>query len=304
MLRQRTIRKAVHAIGTGVHSGETVRMTLRPAGENTGILFVRGDAGNATVRACVENVCDTTLSTSLGESGTQVSTVEHLMSALWGLGVDNLIIELSGGEVPIMDGSAAPFVYLINSVGVREQFSRKQFLRVKREITVSEGDAAASLSPFQGFEADYTFVADHPVFNRYPKRARFGHNEGSYLEDVSRARSFGLVKDLEQAQMINRCLGSSLENAVGIGDFEILNEDGLRYEDEFAKHKLLDAIGDLYLMGRPLLAHFRGYKSGHALNHRLAQTLLQNEDAWEIVTLDPDREETPALQPVHQPLAG
>ena len=304
MLRQRTIRKAVHAIGTGVHSGETVRMTLRPAGENTGVLFVRADAGNATVRATVDNVYDTTLSTSIGENGTEVSTVEHLMSALWGLGIDNLVVELSGAEVPIMDGSAAPFVYLINSVGVRQQFSRKQFLRVTREITVSDGDATASLTPFQGFEAEYTFVADHPVFNRYPKRAHFLHNEACYLEEVSRARSFGLVKDLEQAQTINRCLGSSLENAVGIGDFEILNEDGLRYEDEFAKHKLLDAIGDLYLMGRPLLAHFRGYKSGHALNHRLAQALLHNEDAWEIVTLDPDEEPSLALQPVRQPLAG
>jgi len=259
-------------------------MTLRPAGENTGILFVRADQGHAHVRALAQHVSDTTLSTSVTENGVQVATVEHLMSALWGMGVDNLVVELSSEEVPIMDGSAAPFVTLINSVGTVEQNAVKEFIRIKRTICVTQGDAVASLSPYEGFKADYTFVADHPVFNRYPKRSVLDFAQTSYVEDVSRARSFGLVKDLAQAQSINRCLGSSLQNAVGIDDFAILNEDGLRYEDEFAKHKLLDVIGDLFLLGRPVLASFHGHKSGHALNNKLARALLRCEDAWEITT--------------------
>lgn len=262
-------------------------MTLRPAGENTGIVFARTDleGGNAVVRADARKVSDTTLSTSVAENGVQVSTVEHLMSALWGLGIDNLVVELSSEEVPIMDGSAAPFVYLIESVGVVEQNAPRQFIRIKREITVTQGDAVATLKPYQGFRAHYTFVADHPVYNRYPKQATLDFGSLSYVDQVSRARSFGLIKELELAQAINRCLGSSLENAVGIDDYQVLNEDGLRYEDEFVKHKVLDAIGDLYLLGRPLLADFHGYKSGHALNNKLARALVRCEDAWEIVTL-------------------
>lgn len=297
MMRQRTIQRPVHAIGIGVHSGEKVRMTLRPAGENTGITFVRTDLHKRTVRACARNVSDTTLSTSIAENGIQVATVEHLMSALWGLGIDNLRVELNSEEVPIMDGSAAPFVYLINSGGIIEQNAAKEFIRVTREITVSQGDAIATLKPFDGFQVDYTFVADHPVYNRYPKRAKLDFSEISYIEEVSRARSFGLVKELEQAQTINRCIGSSLENAVGIDDYEILNEDGLRYDDEFVKHKLLDVIGDMYLLGRPLLGHFRGQKSGHALNNKLARALLRCEDAWEIATFGEDERLDPILAP-------
>jgi UDP-3-O-[3-hydroxymyristoyl] N-acetylglucosamine deacetylase len=244
-------------------------------------------------------VSDTTLSTSMAENGVQVATVEHLMSALWGLGIDNLQVELSDEEVPIMDGSAAPFVYLIRSVGVVEQQAPREFIRIKREITVSQGDAVASLKPFDGFKAHYTFVADHPVYNRYPKRATLDFNRVSYVEDVSRARSFGLVKELEQAQAINRCLGSSLENAVGIDDYDVLNDDGLRYRDEFVKHKVLDAIGDLYLLGRPLLGAFYGHKSGHALNNKLARAVVRCQDAWEITTLGgrEARDQRPALAP-------
>ncbi|MCZ6711200.1 MAG: UDP-3-O-acyl-N-acetylglucosamine deacetylase [Gammaproteobacteria bacterium] len=285
MLRQRTIKRAVHAIGIGVHSGNKVRMTLRPAGENTGILFVRTDAQNTVVRARVENVSDTTLATSIAENGVHVSTVEHLMSALWGLGIDNVVVEINNDEVPIMDGSAAPFVYLINSVGIVEQNAHKKFIRITREIRVTQGDAVATLQPYDGFSADYTFVADHPVYNRYPQRSRVDFSETSYAVEVSRARSFGLVKELEQAQAMNRCLGSSLDNAVGIDDYRILNEGGLRYQDEFAKHKLLDAIGDLYLVGRPILGRFQGHKSGHALNNKLARTLLRCTDAWEVTTV-------------------
>ncbi len=302
MLRQRTIRKPVHAIGIGVHTGDKVRMTLRPAGENAGITFVRTDAkGCLPIRATAENVSDTTLSTSLGTADVHVSTVEHLMSALWGLGIDNLIVELSSEEVPIMDGSAAPFVYLINTVGIVEQQAFKQFIRVKREITVTQGDATATLLPFDGFKAAYTFVADHPVYNRHPKIAELDFSNISYVDEVSRARSFGLIKELPQAQAINKMLGSSLENAVGIDDYQVMNEGGLRYQDEFVKHKLLDAIGDLYLLGHPILGAFEGFKSGHALNNKLARALLRCEDAWEMVTY-----ETPAAvgaQPILQPAA-
>lgn len=303
MLRQRTICKAVHAIGIGVHSGEKVRMTLRPAGENTGIVFVRSDVkGSKPIRAVADNVTDTTLSTSLGRDELHVATVEHLMSALWGLGLDNLIVELSSEEVPIMDGSAAPFIYLISTEGIVEQAAAKQFIRITRDIEVSQGDATASLTPYHGFKAAYTFVADHPVYNRYPKTAHLDFTTTSYVDEVSHARSFGLVKELEQAQAIHKCLGSSLENAVGIDDFAVVNENGLRYEDEFVKHKLLDAIGDLYLLGKPILGAFRGYKSGHALNNKLARALLRCTDAWEIATFEtPQDIEGP--EPILQPAA-
>ncbi|MEQ8861529.1 MAG: UDP-3-O-acyl-N-acetylglucosamine deacetylase [Pseudomonadales bacterium] len=305
MFRQKTIRRPVHAIGIGVHSGKKVRMTLRPAGENTGIVFTRTDVagrdGRATsVRADACKVSDTTLSTSLADNDIQVATVEHLMSALWGMGIDNLVVELTSEEVPIMDGSAAPFIYLIESVGVVEQAAARRFIRITRKIEVAQGDSVASLAPYDGFRGHYTFVADHPVYNRYPKQTTVDFNAASYIDEVSRARSFGLVRELEQAQAINRCLGSTLENAVGIDDFRVLNPDGLRYEDEFVKHKLLDAIGDLYLLGSPLLGDFHGYKSGHALNNKLARALMRCQDAWEIVTLggpdsgERERELTPA----------
>ena len=298
MLRQRTIKSPVHAIGIGVHSGQKVRMTLRPAGENTGIVFVRSDLGHAAIRAHASHVSDTTLATTIAEGDAQVATVEHLMSALWGLSIDNLIVDLSNEEVPIMDGSAAPFVYLINSAGIIEQDAAREFIRITRPITVTQGDASATLEPFNGFEVDYTFVADHPVYNRYPKQALLNFSETSYVEEVCRARSFGLVEELEQAQGIQRCLGSSLENAVGIDEYQILNDDGLRYEDEFVKHKLLDVIGDLYLLGRPVVGRFHGYMSGHALNNKLARALLRCEDAFEIVTVGRNEiDEMPILAP-------
>ena len=285
-LKQRTIQQAVHAIGIGVHSGEKVGMSLRPAPENTGIVFVRSDLDFQEVRAYAENVSDTTLSTSISQNGVQVATVEHLMSALWGIGIDNLYIELTGEEVPIMDGSAAPFVDLINSVGNIEQHASRHFLMIKRELKVKQGDADAILRPFKGFKATYTFAADHPVYNRYPKVAAIDFSSVSYVDEVSQARSFGLESELCQAQAINKCLGSSLDNAVGIGNDEIMNEDGLRCHDEFVKHKLLDVMGDLYLLGKPILGEFVGFKSGHALNNKLARALLRVEEAWELVTFD------------------
>ena len=299
-LKQRTIQQAVHAIGIGVHSGEKVGLSLRPAPENTGIVFVRSDLGDQEVRAYAENVSDTTLSTSISQNGVQIATVEHLMSALWGIGVDNLYVELTGEEVPIMDGSAAPFVDLINSVGIVEQQASRHFLMIKRELKVTQGDAEAILRPFKGFKATYTFAADHPVYNRFPKVATIDFSSVSYVDEVSQARSFGLESELSQAQAINKCLGSSLDNAVGISDDEVMNEDGLRYEDEFVKHKLLDVMGDLYLLGKPILGEFIGFKSGHALNNKLARALLRVEEAWELVTFDLSK--GPArIEPMIQP---
>ena len=285
MLRQHSIKAPVHTIGVGVHSGKPVAMTLRPARENTGIWFVRTDLGpSAAVHAHAQNVSDTTLSTSIMEHGVQIATVEHLLSALWGLGVDNLIVEINAEEVPIMDGSAAPFINLINAVGVVQQGAEREFIRIKREIRVIQGDAEVSLKPFEGFRGGYTFLANHPVFNRHPKNVHMDFSRDSYIEDLSGARSFGLVSQLGQARSINRCLGSSLNNAVGVSDSDILNKEGLRYPDEFVKHKLLDAIGDLYLLGRPVLGEFNGLKSGHTLNNKLARALLRCEDAWEVIS--------------------
>ena len=288
-LNQRTIRESVYGIGIGVHSGEKVRLSLRPGAENSGIRFFRSDLkGAASVLASAENVADTTLATSIADGGVSIATVEHLMSALWGLGIDNLEVELSSEEVPIMDGSAAPFIDMIESVGVVEQQAPRQFIRITREISVSQEDAVASVEPFDGFKAGYTFVASHPVYDRYPKHIEMDFSRTSYISQVSGARSFGLEKELAYAQSIQKCLGSSLENAVGVSDDGVINENGLRYEDEFVKHKLLDAIGDLYLLGRPILGSFNGYKSGHALNNKLARAILRCDDAWEIVTLQAD----------------
>jgi UDP-3-O-[3-hydroxymyristoyl] N-acetylglucosamine deacetylase len=294
MFRQRTIKSPVHAIGIGVHSGAKVRMGLRPAKAGSGIQFVRTDLDGAnSVRACAESVSDTALSTTISQGPINVATVEHLMSALWGLGVDNLFIELSAEEVPIMDGSAAPFIDMINSVGIVDLDEAKQFIRINREICVNQGEATASLKPYAGFKAGYTFVADHKVFNRYPKYAELDFGTTSYEASVSGARSFGLLEELPHAQAINKCLGSSLENAVGIDDDSVVNEGGLRYHDEFVKHKLLDVIGDLYLLGRPIMGAFEGYMSGHALNNKLARALLRCDDAWDVVSYELDDQSKP-----------
>ena len=260
-------------------------MTLRPADADTGIEFQRLDMPGRHVRARAENVSDTTLSTSLSEGGVQIATVEHLMSALWGLGIDNVRVELSNEEVPIMDGSAQPFVEIIQGAGIRDLNEPRKFIRITREVSVSQGEAQATLKPYDGFRASYTFVADHPVFNRYPKSIEVDFASTSYLQEVCGARSFGLMRELDQARAIRKCLGSSLDNAVGVGDEEIVNTEGLRYEDEFVKHKLLDAIGDLYLLGLPVIGEFEGYMSGHTLNNKLARALLRCPDAWVLQAL-------------------
>lgn len=297
MLCQRTIERPAHAIGIGVHSGRPVRLTLRPAEADAGITFQRLDVAAAPVAATAQNVTDTTLSTSIGDHGVQVATVEHLMSALWGLAIDNVHVELTDEEVPIMDGSAQPFVEMIQGAGIRTLPVPRKFIRITREIAVSQGAAHALLRPYDGFHASYTFVADHPVYNRYPKRIDVDFAAASYVREVCAARSFGLMRELPQAQAIRKCLGSSLQNAVGIDDDDIVNGEGLRYHDEFVKHKLLDAIGDLYLLGVPVMGAFVGYMSGHALNNKLARAVLRCTDAWTLVSSAGEFEpaEVPAL---------
>ena len=298
MLYQRTLRVPVDAIGVGVHSGRKARMRLAPAPAGTGVHFVRTDLPERpSIPALAAYVCDTQLSTSIGTDDVRITAVEHVLSALHGLGIDNLRIELSGEEVPILDGSAAPFIDLIQGAGIVQQPMPRQFIRVKKKISVCHGDARASLRPYAGFKAAYALVSDHPVINRYPMTAEVDLGCHSYQDAVGRARSFGRADELDQARQLNRCLGSSLDNGVGVGDVAILNPEGLRSEDEFVKHKLLDAIGDLYLLGRPVLGAFEGHQSCHALNVELVRTLLARQDAWHLITAAPGRiDEAP--QPV------
>lgn len=279
---QATLRRSVHAIGIGVHSGQKVRITLRPAEENTGIVFERADC-DAVVHARALSVSDTTLATTLCEHDVRISTVEHLMAALWGMGIDNVRVELNAEELPALDGSASPFIELIRAAGRQEQQAIRRYLRVIKSVSVEKDGARASLHPYTGFAGEYTFVADHPVYNQFPKQVRVDFAAEDFARDLGFARSFGLIEELPAAQAIGKCLGSSLDNSVGIDNEGILNEGGLRCADEFARHKLLDAIGDLYLLGHPLLGRFVGLKSGHTLNNQLARLLLDSEDAYELV---------------------
>ena len=303
MFYQRTIKSIVTTVGIGVHTGNRVQLTLRPAPQNTGIVFIRTDIkANPSIAASAENVSNTILATSLRENGVTVSCVEHLMAALWSQGIDNLFIDVSGEEIPIMDGSAAPFIYLIKSAGIEAQRAPKSFIKIKKAIAIETDESKVSLAPYDGFRASYRFVYDHPVFNRYPKHADIDFGETSFVKNVSRARSFGLIKDLDQAQTMNKCLGSSLESAVGIDDYNILNQEGLRYTDEFVKHKLLDAIGDLYLLGHAILGKFSGYKSGHSINNQIARALLADTKTWELVSFASPKN-LPAAGSFLQPIA-
>ena len=288
MHAQRTIERSVTTTGIGVHTAGNVILTMYPAPPNTGIVFIRSDVpGRPHIPAKPENVSSTLLSTSLSKAGISVSCVEHLMSALWSQGIDNLYIEIDSEEVPIMDGSAAPFIFLIKQAGIQHQSVARQYIKILEDIEIEDGDTLGSLTPFDGFRAAYTFVFDHPVFNRYPKHIDIDFCATSFTSEVSRARTFGLVKELDQAQAAQKCLGSSLENAIGVDDFSILNHEGLRYDDEFVKHKLLDAIGDLYLLGNPILGSFSGIRSGHTLNNKLALALLNSPSRWELTEQAP-----------------
>jgi len=300
MIRQRTLKNVIRATGVGLHTGKKVFLTLRPAPINTGIIFRRVDLDPAVeIKACPENVGDTKLSTTLVSNKVRISTVEHLLSALAGFGIDNAYIDLSSDEVPIMDGSAGPFVFLIQSAGVEEQNAPKQFIRIKQTIRVEDQDKWALFEPFSGFKVGFTIEFEHPVFNEKNCNAEIDFSTTSFVKEVSRARTFGFMRDVELLRENNLALGGSLDNAVVVDDYRILNDDGLRYEDECVKHKILDAIGDLYLLGHSLIGSFTGYKSGHELNNRLLKELLATENAWELVTFD-DEVELPIsfIQPI------
>jgi UDP-3-O-[3-hydroxymyristoyl] N-acetylglucosamine deacetylase len=287
MIKQRTLKNTIRATGVGLHTGEQVYLTLHPAEPNTGIHFRRVDLDNpVTIRATPENVGETTLSTTLVSGDVKISTVEHLLSALAGLGIDNAIIDVNAPEIPIMDGSAGPFVFLLQSAGVKEQDAPKQYLRIKKIIRVEDGDKWAEFTPFDGFKVTFTIDFEHPAFEHDVKTATMDFSSTTFVREVSRARTFGFLKDIEILQKNNLALGGSLDNAIVVDDTKVINEDGLRYADEFVKHKILDAIGDLYLLGHSLIGEFTGYKSGHGLNNRLLRTLLENKDAWEMVSFE------------------
>ncbi|MCA1771337.1 MAG: UDP-3-O-acyl-N-acetylglucosamine deacetylase [Halomonas sp.] len=294
MIRQRTLQNIIRATGVGLHSGKKVHLALRPAPANTGIVFVRTDLEPMVhVPARAELVEDTKLCTALSYQGVKVATVEHLMSAFAGLGIDNAYVDVSAPEVPIMDGSASPFVFLIQSAGILEQEAAKKFIRIKRPISVTEDDKEATFLPHQGFKVSFAIDFDHPVFDPQQQTAMIDFSTTSFVKEVSRARTFGFMRDLEFLRSNNLALGGSLDNAIVVDDYRIVNEGGLRYEDEFVKHKVLDAIGDLYQLGHSLIGEFRGVKSGHALNNQLCRELLAQPDAFEIVTFEDEQAVAP-----------
>lgn len=287
MIRQRTLKNIIRATGIGLHSGEKVYLTLKPAPVNTGIVFVRTDLTPAVeIKAIAVNVGETTLSTTLTNGDVKVSTVEHLLSAMAGLGIDNAFVEVSAAEVPIMDGSAGPFVFLIQSAGVEEQSLAKRFIRIKDTVIVKDGDKYASFRPYNGFKVSFTIDFDHPLFDESNQMASLDFSSTSFVKEVSRARTFGFMRDIEYLRSKNLALGGSVNNAIVVDDYRVLNEDGLRYENEFVKHKILDAVGDLYLLGNSLIGEYVGYKSGHGLNNQLLRALLKQQEAWEFVEFE------------------
>lgn len=291
MISQRTLKNTIRATGVGLHSGEKVFLTLKPAAPNTGIVFRRVDLNPVVdIPAKALNVGETLLSTTLTHENVRVDTVEHLLSAMAGLGIDNAIIELSAQEVPIMDGSSGPFVFLLQSAGIVEQDVAKRFIRIKRKVEVRDGDKVACFMPYDGFKVSFEIDFDHPVLRQSVQKASLDFSSTSYVKEVSRARTFGFMKDLEYMRSKNLALGGSVKNAIVVDDFKVLNEDGLRYEDEFVKHKILDAVGDLYLLGHSLIGEYIGYKSGHGLNNQLLRELLQQKDAWEFVEFTGEEE--------------
>ncbi|HEV2539386.1 MAG TPA: UDP-3-O-acyl-N-acetylglucosamine deacetylase [Frateuria sp.] len=295
MIKQRTLKNIIRATGVGLHTGDKVYMTLRPAAPNTGIVFRRTDLNPPVdIHARPDCVGDTRLSTTLVKGDVRVSTVEHLLSAMAGLGIDNAYVELSAPEVPIMDGSAGPFVFLLQSAGIEEQNAAKRFIRIKKPVKVQEGDKWASFEPFEGFKVGFSIEFNHPIISKRTSRAEIDFSTTSFVKEVSRARTFGFMRDIEMLREHNLALGGSMDNAVVLDDYRVLNEDGLRYEDEFVKHKILDAIGDLYLLGHSLIGAYHAHKSGHELNNKLLRTLIADPTAWEEVVYQDD----PAVSPI------
>ena len=293
MLKQRTLSNVIRATGVGLHTGEKVFLTLKPAPVDTGIVFYRVDMDEPVeIKATPESVTETIMSTTIESNGVKISTVEHLMSAFAGMGVDNAYVELSTHEVPIMDGSAAPFVFLLQSAGIAEQNKAKQFIRIKKPLEVRDGDKWVRLEPFNGFKVTFTIDFDHPIFKNSVQNATVDFSTTSFIKEVSRARTFGFMDDLETLRNAGLARGGSFDNAIVMDSYNILNDDGLRYKDEFVKHKILDAVGDLYLLGHPLIGAFSAHKSGHALNNQVLRQLLAQQDAWELTTLK-DSPDTP-----------
>jgi UDP-3-O-[3-hydroxymyristoyl] N-acetylglucosamine deacetylase len=287
VVKQRTLKNVIKATGVGLHTGEKVYLTLRPAAPDTGIMFRRVDLDEPLeFPAHADYVGDTRLSTSLSREGHTISTVEHLLSAFAGLGIDNAWVDVSAPEVPIMDGSSSPFVFLIQSAGIEEQAAPKRFIRVLKTVLVEDGDKWARFDPFEGFKVSFGIEFDHPAFRDRPNSVDIDFSSTSFMKEVSRARTFGFMNDIENLRAQGLALGGSQQNAVVVDNYRVVNEDGLRYDDEFVKHKVLDAIGDLYLLGSSLIGAFSGYKSGHALNNMLLKALLQQQDAWESVTFE------------------
>jgi UDP-3-O-[3-hydroxymyristoyl] N-acetylglucosamine deacetylase len=289
MINQRTPKRVIQATGVGLHSGEKVLLTLRPAPINTGIVFRRTDLDPVIeIPATAEAVCDTILSTSLKNGDVKIATIEHLMSALAGLGIDNAYIDVNAAEIPIMDGSAAPFVFLIQSAGIEVQKAAKRFIRILKPIRVEDGDKYVEFTPHNGFKVSFTIDFDHPVISKCPQSVEFDFSATSFVKEVCRARTFGFLSEYEKLRESNLAKGGSLDNAIVVDEYRIVNEEGLRFSDEFVKHKILDALGDLYLLGSSLIGAFEGYKSGHELNNRLLKELIKRQDAWEYTYFDAD----------------
>lgn len=287
MLRQRTLKSLIRASGVGLHGGVKVSMTLRPAAPDTGIVFRRVDLPEPVdLPASALLIGDTRMCSCLEQHGVKVGTIEHLMSAFAGLGIDNAWVDLDAPEVPILDGSAAPFVFLIQSAGIEEQKAAKKFIRVRETIEVREGDKLARFDPYDGYRLSFSITFHHPAIAKSAQKAEIDFAEHSYVREVARARTFGFMQEVEYLRENGLALGGGLENAIVLDEFRVLNADGLRYADEFVKHKILDAIGDLYLLGHPLLAAFTAHKSGHALNNLLARELLNRPQAWELVSFE------------------
>ncbi|MGB0847240.1 MAG: UDP-3-O-acyl-N-acetylglucosamine deacetylase [Thiolinea sp.] len=290
MLKQRTLKEAVSTVGIGLHSGKKVSMSVRPAAVNTGIVFRRVDLdGYPEIALHPEKVGETTLCTALVDGGVKVATVEHLLSAMAGLGIDNAYVDLDAPEIPIMDGSSAPFLYLLLSAGIEQQRSAKRFIRIKKTIKTERGNAWASLMPYDGFKASFDISFNHPAVDSTGQSVNIDFSNQPYASEIARARTFGFMKDIEKLRAMNLTLGGSLENAIVLDEFRVLNPDGLRYQDEFVRHKVLDAIGDLYTLGHGIIGAFHGHKAGHAINNLLVRDLLRQQECWEIVTLDEEK---------------
>lgn len=288
MIRQRTLKEMVKTTGVGLHSGRKVTLTLRPAPANTGIIYRRMDVNPPVdFKSDAYSVRDTMLCTALvNDEGVRISTVEHLNAALAGMGIDNIIIEVDAPEIPIMDGSASPFVYLLQSAGIETLNAAKRFIRIKKPVRIEDGDKWAELVPYNGFRMDFQIDFDHPAIDTDEQHMLFDFSSQAFIKNISRARTFGFMRDIEQLQSQNLCLGGSFDNAIVLDEFKILNEDGLRYDNEFVTHKVLDAIGDLYMSGYSIVGELRAYKTGHALNNKLLRALLENQEAWEWTTFE------------------